>query len=754
MDAWINPMLPADEPSRPLAKAICRGEPLDGLASPDALADLLAHLLEQLKPSSAPILVFEDLHKVGGDVLRFIKAVRTRLKHLQSTALFVFTSRLEPEHTHSVAEWRSERAALIQEGDASNALIDAPLETEAFEILRAASPLLYQEFADAMIDRAGVSPFELTELVRFLGAKGVITPSGNAGFWRVQDAPALRNALRDPTLLQTSLTVRRLEILSQLMPDWIKDALDSAACLGREFDLDALLETLGLNAGHTEMDRELGRLTSEGIWQPIFRMGRQSWRFSHDLIHEAVLKRLCTSQNDARRLRLVQMLRQKWNDPSSDVELALSYLSGDGDGFVAVASRHSDQRAKAGYPFDASHSAMLEEFVLEQLSDRPAGGAWPQSDNPVYRVARCPKIRAIHSVTERDRRLIDVKRRRLEMIAQISGGAGDDLASLITDVTKLARRAGDLDALAFSHRQNGHYQIQAQNPKQARDAFIEARNAYNKLETSSDADRFEALMGYAIALRLLKDDRAGEALEEARRLAADRPERLIRYHANYGALFLYSDPALRREHWQRAHTIATEAGLVEKSMHHRLDVLSLDLIEGDYARVRKALPAALEEAQRRRFDGWVMKILIMEGCLDLIDGFPEKALRTFEEARRIGFENEAKRRIWRVHANIATTNEIMGDFEAMAEADRHLLKVSNVVGWEKRNALAPANIVMRAGAPDHAPVYRPLCDQLEHTARNAANLIVKAVRERRSLTGQFPQEHLRTINGVERFIMF
>ena len=745
---WFQSVGIEEDKAAKLAEAICSYRPLNEIASPSELAHIMAVLLTRAARIRPIVVVFEDIHKVGGGVLRFMQLLRVALAEAKESVLFVFTGRFEPVNTDVAEHWFEERSRLTRQDDGRLLRIEAPTRQEILSILEHGFKHLYREHADAMIDRAGTSPFELTELVQFLAAIGAIEKEQGTDLWRVAGAQTLRDALRDSRLLSCTPTEARLSLLAERLPDWAQRAIDMAACLGREFDLPSLLFLAETPPDDREVEHTLSRLTRENVWMPVPRGEGARWRFAHDLIHEATLTRLCMQEQTYRRHMLIHKLRNSKSIWPVPIKLALVYLSGDGCEFVNRAKCYSKQLYEEGYPYEAAQYLALEDYVLEQRGPRP------QIDNPVFRTAPIPLADFDDPPTKRHTRMIDAKARLIKTLTTISGGGGEMIARLISDVAMLSEQTNDALAKARASRWHGDHAIQSGRNEEAADAYKTAEALYSALSSDQKDETFEATLGRAIALRLTNCDAdAFKKLEEARKLAGRDARRQVRYHANYGAMFMYSDTAKRWKHWSRGREIACEAGLSELCVHMRLDLASLDIVEGRYAKAEAAVSELVEETSRRRYEGLLTRALIMEAVLHLLAARAEAALLSLEEARQLGYAHETGRRLWKIHANSATAFELLGKYELMAEEDRRMADMLPLVGWERRRALAPANVVLRTRHFDDTEVLAYRDFDLPSEALNAAEHIVDAVDQGVPLTGQFPHEHLKQIGLHKRFVL-
>ncbi|HEX8238268.1 MAG TPA: AAA family ATPase [Allosphingosinicella sp.] len=726
-----------------LADAVSRGGSGEGDFTPGELTDVLAAMLRRCALRRPLVFVFEDLHKVGGSVLRLIHVARERLRLDQGVpVLFCFSSRFIPDRGpgETVAEaWVGERERLLGDEHSLRLQLDVPSVEDARALLEQVIPYLYAEVADDMIDRVGTTPLALGELVRFLVERGALELEEVSRSLRINPAADLRAELRAADLVSRTATDQRLRLLIERLPAWGKDLVDAAACVGREFETNRIVTHVAAAAiPAADVDALLGELLREAVVGPTSRSISGNWRFEHDVVREAVLHRLALREHRARHLGLVRKLNVSADWPA-DVSLSLSYQAGDAEEFLRVANEAGERLRRRGYHYEAATHFALENQVLD-----PAVPAFA-ADDPAFRVFPRPSLERPAA----PERLISVKRRLFETMSIVNGAAEETAKRLITDVRMLAERSRDRASAALAECWEGNLGIALGDNDAAVERFEAAERLYRTARAGS-GDLFPVVLGKGIALRLLgRGESSAAELDRAIALMPDNPRAQVRYHANYGALFFYSDPKLRREHWEHAFSIAQENGLEDLAIHMDLDVASLDILDGTEG-ARERIERLIDQTTKRHFEDQLMRALVMGSAVDLVENEPRSALLRLEEARRVGYANDARRRLWKVHMNSATAYELLGERKLATHEQRTMLGVLTAVAWERRIVLAPGNIVLRAEEGEAAA--GALLSLIPPGARESLNRVIEAVASGAPLTGRFPQEHLRSLPCGRRFV--
>jgi tetratricopeptide (TPR) repeat protein len=744
---WLKAAGVASPLATRLARNICSKDTLPNAFSPGELQDVLILLLRRIAVSGPVAFVFEDLHKVGGTVLRLLYSTRRALRgDRHCRILFCFTSRFLPQTEFEDSDpgaWSMERQRLLSDEHAHRHQLDLPGRDEAEAILYAAVNDLYPEMASEIIKRAGTTPFGLTEVVRYLRETGVLVFDAVTKRLALNHEADLRSALKDPALLRASATDQRIALITARLPEWARALVDLAACVGREFALASLLRHVPDQPAQQDVDTEMGQLVQNGILSATSRSSGFDWRFEHDLIREAALRHLAASGNRPRHLRLLEQLLsdgETWPEP---VKLSLIYQSGRGPAFVKQARAHSTALAASGYPYEAAEYIALENMVLDSVTETTA------VDDPAFRVVPRPSMGERTSLAA----LIEVKRRLYETLARVSGGAGETAQRLISEVRMLANKARDRRCAALTERWDGDLNIAAGDIGQALECFESAQALYQMEPESSGDNVFEAIMGQGIALRLLgQTDKSAELMAHALSINPGDARSQIRYHANYGALFFYTDRKLRRRHWQQALQIAKRSKLDDFIVHMELDLASLDILDDQLADASGRLERLIALTTERHQENSLMRALVMASCVDLVERWPDSALARLDEARRLGYAHDVGRRLWKIHTNSATAYEVKGDLDRAYQEDRRMLAVLKAVSWERRIALAPANLLLRSRSYPDDVRFQALVSAIPAEARAAAERILVAIDTGEPLSGQFPQEHYHDLQNHKRFV--
>ena len=263
-----------------LADAVSRRSSAEGDFTPAELTDVLVAMLRRCARRQPLVFVFEDLHKVGGSVLRLVHAARERLRLDQGVpVLFCFTSRFAPQRGagENVAEaWAAERERLLGDENSERLRLDVPSAADAHAILNHAISYLYTEAAEDMIDRVGTTPLALGELVRFLVERGVVELDDDGRALRLTPGGDLRAELRASDLVSRTATDQRLHHLIERLPAWAEDVVNAAACVGREFEAERIVDQVADSAvTPADVDALLGDLLREAVVGPTARVDQR-----------------------------------------------------------------------------------------------------------------------------------------------------------------------------------------------------------------------------------------------------------------------------------------------------------------------------------------------------------------------------------------------------------------------------------------------------------------------------------------------
>ena len=150
-------------------------------------------------------------------------------------------------------------------------------------------------------------------------------------------------------------------------------------------------------------------------------------------------------------------------------------------------------------------------------------------------------------------------------------------------------------------------------------------------------------------------------------------------------------------------------------MAHALVSLSfINLFDGRQPEGRRQAEEALEIAKAQGLDNTRLRCDLNLSVSSLMDGNLEAALHYLNEAESIAIQHQIGRRLWRVYANLATTNELSGQMEKARARDLQTLNSLKAETWEGdgvlqqgRHLLPLLNIAFR-----DRPVSRTLCARL------------------------------------------
>lgn len=246
-------------------------------------AGALVDLMREGSRRRPLVLVMEDLHWAGSEVLAVLAALLPRLAGHR--LLVLASSRLDrlPGNLDDGADIRIHRLAPLSPED-GRALLDgqmgpAPaLETVKQDLLR----------------RAQGNPFFLVECVRVLLDQGVV--SGPIGAME-RCAPLEQRRL--PDTVQALLAAR-----TDALADPLRDILRAAAVIGPTFDI-ALLAAL---TGTAPQNLPLAALAAAGMIDETRLLPRLEFSFHHALMHEAVYDGMTRRDRQNLHARLVSLL--------------------------------------------------------------------------------------------------------------------------------------------------------------------------------------------------------------------------------------------------------------------------------------------------------------------------------------------------------------------------------------------------------------------------------------------------------------
>ncbi|HEY1275618.1 MAG TPA: AAA family ATPase [Thermoleophilaceae bacterium] len=408
-------------------------------------------------PARHPLLlVVEDLQWADPTTLELLDRITAGLRRVPALCVLTFRPDFEPPFRR--------RRALVE-------IELGPLTSEEVHALAAAasSTPLGPEVLERVDSAADGVPLFVEEMLKVL-------EHGNG-------------AAVPPTL--EGLLTERLDRLPEL-----RDVIDTAAILGREFD-PVLLGALEPSGGG-DLDAALARLAAQDVIRPVGDAGSRR-EFTHALLQEAAYKRILRRRRRALHGRVADTLRESFADVAERVpEVVAHHLSCAGESAKAVPLWHAaGTRAleRAAYLEAAEHFRRgLEEldaqgptaaddldqvdFLTHYAASLQAGHGYAAAGvDDAYARARAACER-----TGDDRRLVLVTRGQW-MFHLLRGEYGTAL-EFADEMLTLGERGGNPVRLAEAHLYRGLVHMYLGNLELAKQHLEEAFARYRRPDPS------------------------------------------------------------------------------------------------------------------------------------------------------------------------------------------------------------------------------------------------------------------------------
>jgi serine/threonine protein kinase/serine phosphatase RsbU (regulator of sigma subunit)/tetratricopeptide (TPR) repeat protein len=278
----------------------------------DKVAEFLIALAREL---GTVLLVIDDVQWIDDGTF---EVLRRAAKLVDQVPMLIATT------ARNDAASEPNRDKLVKAlGDAlTERIVLSPLDTAAVKQLIAAhlgGRSLQNDFAEKIAVRANGNPFAVGEYVRALAEKGLLRPAADA--WVVDEA-----RLHELTL-PTDVLQLVIDRLGGLGRDTL-EVLSCAAVIGFEFEVDALIGALPGRKEHVHAALE------EALRAGLIEWSGERYRFFHDRVYEALLKRL--SEEELRHLNqaIAEWLDRR-GDGASSSEAAFALARHYGRGAVA-----------------------------------------------------------------------------------------------------------------------------------------------------------------------------------------------------------------------------------------------------------------------------------------------------------------------------------------------------------------------------------------------------------------------------------
>jgi eukaryotic-like serine/threonine-protein kinase len=316
------------------------------------LFDSVASFVRRAAESQPLLIILDDLHAADPTSLMLLVAVSRQIRTMRATIVGTYRE-VEVKHL-------PELATLITEAEREGLVL--PLrglgETHISEFVertwgvRAPSMLVH-----SLRDTTAGNPFFLHEVLRQMAADGQLTARGLDG------ESVLLNIPRG-----VSEFIKRL---TQPLPDYVRQMLDVASVLGREFSINALAAATGepRDALIDGLDRAI---SLELIGETRSGSGRYSFR--HALIREALCDALPAARRRSLHHAVAEAIRALNVEHPPFAELAYHYCRGSSLGDAELAVNYSREAARiAERQLAYEEAAQHLRNAIDALALKPGG---------------------------------------------------------------------------------------------------------------------------------------------------------------------------------------------------------------------------------------------------------------------------------------------------------------------------------------------------------------------------------------------
>lgn len=281
-----------------------RGATLSAESLQQAVIDAFAELVSGLAARGPVAIALDDLHWADAASLRLAEGLISRLAG-DLPVLLIVAMRPETER----AAWSLRTGTLHRHPERSAELVLSSLDRSAERGLISdlvGEDTLPAELERTLLARSEGNPFYLRELLRSLQDTGAIVES--AGRWTFD--PGVTVEVPD--------TVERV-VLARIdrLPPTERDLLNSAAVIGREFDL----ALLGSIAGTDLSLDSLSTLTRLGLFEGA---AGAEYRFSHPLIQETAYRSMLRRGRAELHARAAAAIEERAEDGSVEHHAVLA----------------------------------------------------------------------------------------------------------------------------------------------------------------------------------------------------------------------------------------------------------------------------------------------------------------------------------------------------------------------------------------------------------------------------------------------
>jgi class 3 adenylate cyclase/tetratricopeptide (TPR) repeat protein len=316
------------------------------------LFDSVASFVRRAAATQPLLIILDDLHAADPTSLMMLVAVSRQLRTMRATIVGTYREvevKHLPELAALITEVEREGLVLPLRGLAENDISEFVERTWG---VRAPSLLVH-----SLRETTAGNPFFLHEVLRQMAADGQLTAGGLDG------GSVLLNIPRG-----VSEFIKRL---TQPLPDDVRQMLDVASVLGREFPINALAAAMGepRDAIIDGLDRAISlELISEA------RSGSGRYSFRHALIREALYDALPAARRRSLHHAVAEAIRALNVEHPPFAEIAYHYCRGASPSDAELAVDYSRQAARiAERQLAYEEAAQHLRNAIDALALKPGG---------------------------------------------------------------------------------------------------------------------------------------------------------------------------------------------------------------------------------------------------------------------------------------------------------------------------------------------------------------------------------------------
>jgi len=755
---WLEGLGISKETAGYLAHDICCAGKIDNNGyDTQARIDVFYSMLVEGSIRKGLVVVIEDLHKVSPSVLHLLHETIKKLHSTGRNNIFFFlTSRPYMEECSETvhAKWSESLSELL-------ALSYLPVfditpfdKNDACELLLATIPTFEISHCKNIITQVGASPFLIRESVLYLYQKEIIKKVRPDKDYILIDPVELK-VLIDNKMFH-GITTRRLKVFFSVQDDVVRLIMEAGSCIGRQFNLTNLIDSLSLTHSKLELSELLGECAKWSFMAPS-PAGNNLFEFDHDLVRIGVLDLLETSKH---RVIAEQLFDGNASEGNILLSAALAYQAGLADQAYKLSIMAAKKCGHHGQPADAisAHKIALLTLnppMLKQVPEVTGQGL----DSAIEKAAACQLL--LNDWREQDRLVLGVLTANLGYLDQVSSGSSKASGQIISESRILCERLGDKHSEAALIAAEGRMHFEQDNLGKAVQCHAQAEEMYNQLDLSRSKDRAANLIRYAICLRQFGSlEQSIATLLSALKYREGSDWKLLnKVRNNIGAVYLRSDWDLVRYHWGKQVSSARRHKLHDRVAHGLASLSFVNIFSG---RVKEGI-AQSEEAllisKANSLDNTTVRCNLNLGAAFLIEGNPAAAQCFLIEAEELALKHGIGRRLWRVFANLAVTYELMGDMEKSFTRDLQTINSLKAEKWsadsfrKKGKKMFPLlNIALRekeSGINEDSPLI-PLPDDLKGIIFDMCDQIIKG---NHGCLGSMHHNYLVDFDGRLRFLL-